>query len=61
MENYFQLIASSHVYDVYFQGVNYDVQVCREEIVNIYKEDGTDLTLEEVEGVRDYVYENVIK
>ena len=61
MENYFQLIATSSIYDVCFQGVQYEVQICRQEIVALYREDCQDVTKEELAGVQDYLSELLLK
>ncbi len=61
MENYFQLVATSSIYDVSFQGVQYEVQICREEITALYREDGQDVTREELEGVQEYLSELLSK
>jgi hypothetical protein len=61
MENYFQLVATSSIYDVSFQGVQYEVQICREEITSLYREDGEGLTREEFDGVQEYLSELLSK
>jgi len=58
MENYLKLVSSSKIYDVCFLNVLYEVQILGDSIEAIYREDGQDITREEFEGVRDFIYEN---
>tara|TARA_R110000868_G_scaffold290470_2_gene550671 strand:- start:429 stop:626 length:198 start_codon:yes stop_codon:yes gene_type:complete len=64
MENYFQLMSSTNTYSVLFNGVEYEVQTSdaeqAEEISGIYRADGYEMSQYEREGIRDYVYENIL-
>jgi pyruvate/2-oxoacid:ferredoxin oxidoreductase alpha subunit len=44
-----------------FNEVLYEVQIIERNIESIYRSDGREITTKEFEGVRDYIYEDLLK
>lgn len=61
MENWFNLESSNSIYNVMFDEVLYEVQIAGDTIEGIYREDGYEMSQYEREGIRDYVYGNIVK
>jgi hypothetical protein len=61
MENWFDLQRKNLIYNVSFNEVLYEVQIVGDAIEGIYREDGYEMSQYEREGIRDYIYENIVK
>jgi hypothetical protein len=61
MENWFDLEKTIKIFNVMFDEVLYEVQIIDKNIDGLYRSDGREMSVEEFEGVRDFIYEDLLK
>ena len=61
MENWFDLEKTIKIFNVMFDEVLYEVQIIDKNIDDLYRCDGREISVEECEGVRDFIYEDLLK
>jgi hypothetical protein len=61
MENWIDLERTINIYNVMFNEVMYEVQVVSGNIDGIFRSDGLEMSREEREGLRDFIYKNNVK
>ena len=61
MENWIDLERTINIYNVMFNEVMYEVQVVSGNIDGIFRSDGSEMSREEREGLRDFIYKNNVK
>ena len=61
MENGIRLERSINIFSIMINEVMYEVQTAEDGIEAIYREDNKEISSEEREGIRDYIYENILK
>jgi hypothetical protein len=61
MENWFDLEKTIKIFNVMFDKVLYEVQIIERNIESVYRSDGREMSVKEFEGVRDFIYEDLLK
>ena len=61
MENWFDLEKTIKIFNVMFDEVLYEVQIIDKNIEGLYRSDGQEMSVKEFEGVRDFIYEDLLK
>ena len=61
MENSIRLERVIRIYDIEFNGVQYEVQITGGMIEGIFRSDGKEIAREERVDLKDFIYENNVK